>query len=123
MEKASAKSSPAPEANARTIEGPQQNSPNSHSLLRLQKAAGNQAVARLLRARDDQARRRPARATNEPTHDPSESSQAAGAALSPPASSPLTQRHPSAVDDVLQSPGQPLDAATRAVMEPRLGYD
>src|SRR5262245_26044173 len=112
MEKAAAKNSPAPEANARTIKGPQQNSPHPHPLLRLQKAAGNQAVARLLRARGVQARRRPSRATNEPTHDPSVPSQAAGAALSPPASSPLAQRHPSAVDDVLRSPGQPLDSAT-----------
>jgi cell wall-associated NlpC family hydrolase len=30
---------------------------------------------------------------------------------------------PSIVDEVLRSPGQPLDAATRAFMEPRFGYD
>ncbi len=30
---------------------------------------------------------------------------------------------PSIVHDVLQSPGQPLDAATRAYMEPRFGHD
>src|SRR5438128_1076141 len=30
---------------------------------------------------------------------------------------------PAIVQDVLQSPGQPLDATTRAFMEPRFGHD
>jgi hypothetical protein len=30
---------------------------------------------------------------------------------------------PSVVDEVLRAPGEPLDAATRATLEPRLGYD
>src|SRR5262249_55583556 len=30
---------------------------------------------------------------------------------------------PAIVEEVLRSPGQPLDAPTRAVMEPRFGYD
>ena len=35
----------------------------------------------------------------------------------------LTGEVPGIVHDVLRSPGQPLDAGTRAFMEPRFGYD
>src|SRR5207249_5247931 len=30
---------------------------------------------------------------------------------------------PSIVNDVIRSPGEPLDSSTRALMEPRFGYD
>lgn len=36
--------------------------------------------------------------------------------------SPKTDEVPSLIHEVLRSPGQPLDAATRAFMEPRLGH-
>ena len=38
-------------------------------------------------------------------------------------SSPLVGQVPPIVHEVLRSPGQPLDAATRAFMEPRFGHD
>src|SRR5215217_3565270 len=38
-------------------------------------------------------------------------------------SSPLAGSVPPLVHEVLRSPGQPLDAATRAFMEPRFGHD
>src|SRR5205814_551698 len=37
--------------------------------------------------------------------------------------SPQTSQVPPIVHEVLRSPGQPLDAATRAFMEPRFGHD
>jgi len=39
------------------------------------------------------------------------------------AEAPLPGEAPPIVHDVLRSPGQPLDAATRAFMEPRFGHD
>jgi hypothetical protein len=39
------------------------------------------------------------------------------------AAAPASMEAPPIVHDVLRSPGQPLDAASRAVMEPRFGYD
>ncbi len=39
------------------------------------------------------------------------------------ARSPAAAEAPPIVHDVLRSPGQPLDAASRAFMEPRFGYD
>lgn len=40
-----------------------------------------------------------------------------------PASGSALDAVPPIIDDVLRSPGQPLDRATRAFMEPRFGYD
>jgi hypothetical protein len=37
--------------------------------------------------------------------------------------SPVTNAAPPIIHDVLRSPGQPLDAGTRAFMEPRFGHD
>src|SRR3954452_15766007 len=46
------------------------------------------------------------------------------AALSPPAPETAgTRQGPAIVHEVLRSPGQPLDAATRAFFEPRFGHD
>jgi hypothetical protein len=39
------------------------------------------------------------------------------------ARSPMSSEAPPIVHDVLRSPGQPLDPASRAFMEPRFGYD
>jgi hypothetical protein len=39
------------------------------------------------------------------------------------ASPPATMAAPPIVDEVLRSPGQPLDSTTRAFMEPRFGFD
>ena len=56
MEKSGAKSIPTADAKARVAEEPQRNGFESHSLLRLQKTMGNQAVQRLLRDRIIQAK-------------------------------------------------------------------
>jgi len=64
-----------------------------HPILHLQRTIGNQAVSRLLRAKH------------------AGSSDSAHIAT------------PRAVHEVSTSPGQPLDAATRAFMEPRFGQD
>ncbi len=45
------------------------------------------------------------------------------AALHPSSFSPHPSEAPPIVHEVLRSPGQPLDPATRAFMEPRFGYD
>lgn len=45
------------------------------------------------------------------------------APLHPSSSSPHPSEVPPIVHEVLRSPGQPLDAATRAFMEPRFGHD
>jgi hypothetical protein len=45
------------------------------------------------------------------------------AAVQPSAPSPQPSEVPSIVHEVLRSPGQPLDAQTRAFMEPRFGHD
>jgi hypothetical protein len=45
------------------------------------------------------------------------------AAIHPSALSPQPSDVPPIVHEVLRSPGQPLDAATRAFMEPRFGHD
>src|ERR1035438_359625 len=44
-------------------------------------------------------------------------------AIHPSANSPHPSEVPPIVQEVLRSPGQPLDAATRAFMEPRFGHD
>jgi len=93
------------------------------TLMRMQQTHGNQAVAQML-ANSPQARVRVNRkcgcgggecaecAAGEET---SLSRQAADG--SPP------EQVPSIVNEVLHSPGQPLDSATRAFMEPRFGSD
>ncbi len=66
----------------------------THGILALQRTAGNQAVTHLLqRAQHDSSPGTP------------------------------TSEAPSIVNDVLRAPGQPLDAGTRAFMEPRFGSD
>lgn len=66
----------------------------AQDLLALQRTAGNQAVTHLLQRTQ---------------HNSSPSAPVSGV--------------PTIVNDVLHSPGHPLDAGTRAFMEPRFGYD
>jgi Domain of unknown function (DUF4157) len=66
----------------------------AQDLLALQRTAGNRAVTHLLQRAQ---------------HNSSPSAPVSGV--------------PTIVDDVLRSPGQPLDAGTSAFMEPRFGYD
>ena len=63
----------------------------------------------------DQVMRLPANPTLALTAAP-QMKRMAGSHLGPAAAPPI-------VHDVLRSPGQPLDAATRSAMEPRFGYD
>ncbi len=66
----------------------------AHDILTLQRTAGNQAVTHLLQTAQ---------------HNSSSSAPVSGV--------------PTIVNNVLRSPGQPLEAATRAFMEPRFGHD
>jgi len=122
-----------------------------HPVLRLQRTVGNQAVQRMMRAQEGAFVQRKL-AVNEPgdafeqeadrvseqvmrTAEPGASpaaesneargqgharvqlkAEAAGGAVD-------TREAPPIVDEVLRSPGQPLDAGTRAFMEPRFGHD
>jgi hypothetical protein len=133
--------------------GPSETPPETHPLLTLQKQAGNQAVQRLLCSRGIQAKlavsqpgdpdereadqvadrimRSPGGA---PISSPcacsegeemcAECQQKQGAAVARKAeSSGHIDSDPSIVHEVLRSPGQPLDSATRAFFEPRFGHD
>jgi hypothetical protein len=122
----------------------------AHTLLRLQRAAGNQAVGRLLRlqaklavgargdAYEQEADRVAERVTN--MHEPraerdcSCGGGCASCTAEQTGHGPLQVARaeaaeadgaeaPQSVGEVLGSPGAPLDAETRAFFEPRFGYD
>jgi hypothetical protein len=78
-----------------------------HPLLHLQRTIGNQGVLRLLRARSDRLNSSP----EDGFQTPAASSDAGQIGA------------PSIVNEVLASPGRPLDPETRAFMEPRFGHD
>lgn len=93
----------------------------AHPLLHLQRTIGNQAVLRLLQARADGLESSNAKVEDE-TLARNQDSQ------------PLQTKHvgssdsgqiaaPPIVREVMVSPGRPLDAATRAFMEPRFDHD
>jgi hypothetical protein len=134
-----------------------------HPILHLQRAAGNQAMMRMMRTQSGAATgEHGASAASMPSvppvmlqrklaiHEPGDSYEqeadraaehvmrmpspvAAGSAVS--SSVPIAQlkaagpsgagggEAPSIVHEVLRSPGQPLDGATRSFMEPRFGHD
>ena len=80
-----------------------------HPVLKLQRTIGNQAVLRLLRAKSGGLE-----ASSHAEHSSSSNAQSE--------TSTSNRTAPSIVHKVLSSPGEPLDAATRAFMEPRLGH-
>jgi len=90
-----------------------------HRITELQRSIGNQAVQRLINSSLIQAKLNVQRKCTE-----CEEKEAEGPALQRSATdSGPTASAPSIVQDVLRSPGQPLDASTRSFMEPRFGHD
>jgi hypothetical protein len=92
---------------------------SGHRITELQRSIGNQAVQRLINSHHIQAKLNVQRKCTE-----CEEKEAEDPALQRSATdSTPTASAPSSVHDVLRSPGQPLDASTRAFMEPRFGHD
>src|SRR6185369_570343 len=153
MEKAADKASVAAEVGPRSAEEHKEEKTNSHPLVGLQRAIGNQAVQRFVSGHLLQTK---LTIGNSNDAYEQEADQTAARIVSPEA--PALQRHcacggacpkcsgssgperirlktvpgasshnhseaPSTVHDVLRSPGQPLDRATHAEMEPRFGRD
>jgi len=116
-------------------------------ILQLQRTAGNQTVQRLIRSGDLQAKLRIGQPDGVYEHEAekvteqvmrmpnsvlqlkcpicNEYKRKAMEAKESPEQVTITRSHDvqPIIHEVLQSPGQPLDPATRAFMEPRFGYD
>ena len=91
-------------------------SPEVNSILHLQRTIGNQAVQRMLQTSSEELK-----AGSTGTASPPGQKHERRKRLQP---SNLGQiAVPPIVHEVLASPGQPLDAETRAFMEPRFGHD
>ena len=82
---------------------------HAHPVLQLQRAIGNQAVQRLLHANVEESKS--GSGTTTPDHFASRSVDAEQTPAPP------------IVQEVLNATGEPLDQATRAIMEPSFGYD
>jgi hypothetical protein len=92
---------------------PQHRATSVHPLLRLQRSIGNRAVARLIQAKLRRSE----------SSDVSKIARDALARRKATAHGAEVGTAPPIVNEVLASPGQRLDAATRAFFEPRFGHD